>query len=101
MELSTQGGNSIMATKLKRKYDTLTKFLQETIANEKISHRVRMSAAERLDGIYSKHRFYEEKAAARKERTELRAQGMKAGFSLPPVEETPRLGRTPDAQRCA
>lgn len=59
--------------KVPRKLDVLIKFYKQTISNEKISHRVRMQAAERLSGIYTAHMIQAEKAAARKAKAEARA----------------------------
>jgi hypothetical protein len=60
-------------TKVSRRYDKLVKFFRDTLANESITHRVRMQAAERLSEIYARHDEAAEKAAARKDRAETRA----------------------------
>jgi hypothetical protein len=56
----------------RRRYDVLTKFLKEMIVNSK-NEKVRMQAAERLDGIYARHEQYEQQALQRKHRAEIRA----------------------------
>jgi hypothetical protein len=56
----------------RRRYDVLTKFLKEMIVNSK-SDKVRMQAAERLDGIYARHEQYEQQALQRKHRADIRA----------------------------
>ena len=55
----------------RRKYDALIKFLREMMANGK-SERVRMQAAERLDGIYARHELAEQETLRRQDRIELR-----------------------------
>ncbi|WP_433965979.1 hypothetical protein [Tunturiibacter gelidiferens] len=55
----------------RRKYDALIKFLREMMATAK-SERVRMQAAERLDGIYARHELAEQEALRRQDRIELR-----------------------------
>ena len=74
-----------MAVKVSRKYDRLTKFLNSVIGNEGISPKVRMSAAETLNSIYSRHEHYCERSAARKERAEVRALAIDQGTPVPPV----------------
>jgi hypothetical protein len=52
----------------RKKYAELIRFLKSVIKNEDIGLRVRMSAAERLDGIYARHEqreFLEFKRAER------------------------------------
>jgi hypothetical protein len=56
----------------RRRYDVLTKFLKEMIVNSK-SDKVRMQAAERLDGIYARHEQYEQQALQRKHRADTKA----------------------------
>jgi hypothetical protein len=63
-------------TKISRTYGALTRFLRSVIENPKTPLKVRMQAAERLDGLYSRHQDYTEKSAAREERKELRALGI-------------------------
>jgi hypothetical protein len=50
------------------KYDALIKFLKDTITNPSISHRVRFSAAERLDNLYARHETLALQALRRQER---------------------------------
>jgi hypothetical protein len=74
-----------MAVKVPRKMDTLIRFFKEVIANDKMSIRVRMQAAQRLDDLYSRH----EMAASRKERSELRK---KAGQeAVVPTDEANKI----------
>ena len=111
-------------TKINKTYGTLTRFLRSVIENAKTPLKVRLQAAERLDGLYSRHQDYAEKSAAREERKELRALGIykpipnnfkKKGEETPDetVELSPEelagqqerdainalLGRKPDAPR--
>lgn len=57
----------------RRKFDVLVKFLRQTIANQSIKHSVRMQAAVRLDDLLARELHYAARAAARKERAEIRA----------------------------
>jgi hypothetical protein len=77
-----------MPAKVSRKYDRLTKYLNSVISNEGMSPKVRMQATETLNSIYSRHEHYADRAAARKERAELRALGIKSG-TVPQVPAEP------------
>ncbi len=58
-------------TKLpRRRYQELVRFWKQTLTNSKVSHRVRMSAAQRLDDLYRRHEFYEQQAESRKAKAE-------------------------------
>lgn len=74
--------------KVPRKLDPLIRFFKETISNDKVSLRTRMSAAVRLDDIYARHALMEEKAAARKERSELRATAQREPGGANAAQET-------------
>jgi hypothetical protein len=61
-----------MRERLPRRYDATVKFFKHTLANEKISHRVRLQAAMRLSDILLEHdrtinrkELAQERAAAR------------------------------------
>ena len=66
-----------MKAKVSRKYDVLTKFLKQIITSSK-NERLRMAAAERLDGIYARHEQYEQQALQRRHRAELKALAVQA-----------------------
>lgn len=74
--------------KVPRKLDVLIKFYKQTISNERISHRTRMSAAIRLDEIYGRFALLHEKAAARKERYEARATAQREPGGANAAQET-------------
>lgn len=59
-----------MANINRRRYAVLIRFLQDTIRNPKVSHRVRMAAAVRLDTIYSRHEWFERRMQDRKAKAE-------------------------------
>ena len=67
----------------RRKYAELVKFLKSVIRNERMSIRVRMSAAERLDGIYQRHEVAELKRLER----EAKAQGTAPASDPEPTKE--------------
>jgi hypothetical protein len=70
-----------MAQKLsRRRYAEITKFLNSTIRDSKISHRVRMAAAARLDALYARNEEMSERAEVRREAREKAEQ---AASSLP------------------
>jgi hypothetical protein len=71
----------------RRKYDTLVKFLKDMILTAK-SERVRMQAAERLDGIYARHELYEQQALQRKDRAEIKALTSQAQGEAARAQET-------------
>lgn len=71
--VATTGENRM---KVSRKYDALTRFLNETVANPKMSTKVRMQAAERLAAIYEQAAILADRAAARAERAEERKLGI-------------------------
>jgi hypothetical protein len=73
----------------RRKYADLVKFLKSVIRNERMSIRVRMSAAERLDGIYQRHEVAELKRLER----ESKAHGATAPAS-DPEQKTAETGET-------
>jgi hypothetical protein len=85
-----------MEARVTRKYDALTKFLRETVANEKASPKVRMQASDTLNSIYSRHEHYAEKQAARAERREVRALGLNAPIPRKKGEETPTEAEVPE-----
>lgn len=68
----------------RRKYSVLTRFYRETIHNPRISHRVRMQAAARLDDLLARHEQAVQQAEARKGRAELRSLAEQS--RLAPVE---------------
>jgi hypothetical protein len=76
-------------TKVSRRYDKLVKFFRDTLANESITHRVRMQAAERLSEIYARHDEAAEKAAARKDRAETRAVSGQSQQGATEASQTP------------
>lgn len=75
--------------KIPRKLDVLIKFYKQTIANDKVSFRTRMSAAARLDDLYARHALMYEKAEMRKERAELRATAQRTQEGGIPAQESP------------
>jgi len=60
-----------MRARIGRRYDALTKYLKEVIADPSRGHRVRMQAAMKLADILLQH----DQAEARRELAELRAAG--------------------------
>lgn len=61
----------------RRKYAELVRFYKQTVSNSKASLRVRMSAAQQLNSIYSRHEFYVLEALRRKDRAESRAESVR------------------------
>jgi hypothetical protein len=88
-----------MTPRIGRRYDALTRFLKETIGNEKIGHRVRMAAALRLSDIYLEHDRSQERREIARDRTAARVAEAKAN----PVPEpsTPEMQAPADAERAA
>jgi hypothetical protein len=75
-----------MGVQASRKFDELVKFYKSMMKDAK-SEKVRMDAATQLDALWARQQHYAERAAARKERLELRKTG--AGKSVvTPDEET-------------
>lgn len=72
-----------MRERLPRRYDAAAKFFRQTIANEKIGHRVRFQAALRLSEILLEH----DRAELRKELARERASG-RSGEPPEPSEPT-------------
>jgi len=60
-----------MAVQASRKFDELVKFYKGMMKDAK-SEKVRMDAATQLDALWARQQHYAERAAARKERAELR-----------------------------
>ena len=79
----------------RRQYQELVRFLKDTIKNPSVGHRVRMSAAARLDGILSRHEYAEQQAEARKARLQLAALAAQSqeGAVLLPETASQRLAR--------
>jgi hypothetical protein len=81
----------------RRKYQELVRFWKATISNPRVSHRVRMSAAQRLDDLYRRHEFYEQQAIARKDRAEARALSQQGQEGAVPLQESASVMQETDA----
>lgn len=79
----------------RKKYAELIRFLKSVIKDERIGLRVRMSAAERLDGIYSRHEQREILELKKAERIAAGAQDAPGD----PEEQELTLEQPPDPQR--
>lgn len=87
-----------MTPRIGRRYDALVRFLKETIANEKIGHRVRMQAAMRLSEIYLQH----DAAKERRELAELKASAKSEAATAASAPALPSvLESQPDPERAA
>jgi hypothetical protein len=78
----------------RRKYAKVVAFLTATMIDLKVSHRVRMTAAQRLAEIHERCELLQERAEVRRERALAR---MDAGVG-PPVADS---GTLPDAEATA
>ena len=83
----------------KRRYAELIRFYKSTIANPKLTMRVRLSAAQRLDDIYSRHEWAEQLALRRKDRIEAAAEAQRLQESgIPPQESAAQRQAQEDAR---
>jgi hypothetical protein len=68
-------GDKFMPVQASRKFDELVRFYKLMMRDAK-SEKVRMDAATQLDALWARQQHYAERAAARKERLELRKTGL-------------------------
>lgn len=88
-----------MIPRMPRRYDAVTKFLRETVANDKVGIRVRMQAAMRLSEILLAHDAAKERREIARERT-ARAE-LAQSRTEPSQRSGAELPSTEDAQRAA